>query len=108
MLECDKCEKTWVVIDRASGMEHFRNTCEVTLHTMHHGSVIIHVQDFRCECENMIACDGMSDGLFCMTRQHVFKRGLLDAWIFDVCGVGMSFRDAFASWKRKSCSYSAS
>ena len=56
----------------------------------------------------MIPYDGMSDGLFSTTSQHIFTRDLLDAWMFDVCGVGMSLKDAFASWKRESSSYSDS
>lgn len=45
---------------------------------------------------------------FCASRYHVFSRDLLDVWMFDVCGVDMSFRDAFSSWKRKTSSPSSS
>lgn len=107
IMECDKCGKNWIVVDECMSEEYFCNRREVMLHTLHHGSRSIFVRDFRCECSNLIAYDGMSDGLFCATRHHVFCRDLLDAWMFDVCAVGMSFRDAFASWKRKSCSSSA-
>ena len=65
-------------------MEHFCNTREVTLYTLHHGSVFIYVQELRCERENMVAYDGMSNGLFCTTREHAFIRDLLDAWMLDI------------------------
>lgn len=52
--------------------------------------------------------DDMSDGIFCASQHHEFTRERRDSWLFDVCGIGMSFRDAFSSWKRKSRSTSAS
>ena len=100
--------KQGLLLKKTSSKEYFRNTREMLLHTLHHGSISIHVQDFRCECRNLILYDGMSQGLFCASRRHAFTRDLLDTWMFDVCGVGMSFRDSFSSWKRKSCSHSAS
>ena len=35
------------------------------------------------------------------------SRELLDSWMFDVCGIGMPFRDAFMSWKREASTTSS-
>ena len=77
------------------------------VHALDHASVNIQVPGFQYECEKLILYDGMSEELFCATRRRAFTRDLLDAWMFDVCEIGISFRDAFSSWKRKSCSHTA-
>ena len=56
---------------------------------------------------NIVPYDGQGDGTFCAPQHHSFCRELLDTWVSDVCGVGLTFRKAFYSWKRKfesSCS----
>ena len=58
------------------------------------------MQEFSCEYGNIVLHDGMRDGIFCANRHHVFCRELLDAQMYDVCGVGMSFRDSFSSWQK--------
>ena len=45
--------------------------------------------------------DGLSDGLFAVTKSHIFTRELLEVWVFDVCRIGMTFREAIMSWKDK-------
>ncbi len=46
--------------------------------------------------------DGIFDGLVRASRYHSFTRELPDAWMFDVCGSGTTFRESFSAWKRES------
>ena len=81
---------------------------EALLHTLHHGSVRIVVADLHCvNCKRYIPYDGSADALFRLTDKHVLTRELLDAWMWDICGRGGTFRDAFSSWHSKVVSTSA-
>ena len=74
---------------------------------LHHVSLPIFVTNTRCpECERLIpydGADGSANAIFCVSKHDTFTRELLDAWFYDVCGVGSSFRDAFSSRLIKSC-----
>jgi len=104
LLSCSNCKKSsrnnvgkgWNDIGRSA-----------LLHTLSYGSMKITVQDTLCDCGAIIRYDGLSDGLFCASKHNVFTRELLDVWVFDVCGLGMTFREAFTSWKRKARSVNA-
>ena len=86
-----------------------RITRRASLHTLHHGCIPIAVIDSRCpKCHRLIPYDGAFDALFCTRKDHVFTRELLDAWLWDVCGTGGTFRDAFYSWETKTSMASAS
>jgi len=99
------CPHCSVILRGTEVVERYRRV--TTLHTLHHGSVDIEVIDLRCtSCLRIIPYDGMSDSLFCSNNKHAFTRELLDAWLWDVCGTGGSFRDAFSSWAAKSVSTS--
>ena len=69
------------------------------LHMLAHGTLNIIVHDFVCACGNVVAYEGQADGTFCASQPHSFCRELLDPWVFDVCGLGLTFREAFHSWK---------
>jgi len=72
------------------------------LHTLHHGTVAVQAMDYRCpQCGYYNHYDGLSDGLFNVSKDHIFTRELLDSWLWDVCNTGGTFRDAFASWETK-------
>ncbi len=45
---------------------------------------------------------------FVSTKKHAYTRELLNMWLWDVCGGGNTFRDAYLSWASKSCAASAS
>ena len=80
----------------------------VMLHTLHHGSFNVEVIDLKCNvCGKLIPYDGVYDALFSTRKEHLFTRELLDAWLWDVCGTGGTFRDAFYSWSSKNCMSSA-
>ena len=72
------------------------------LQTLFHGRVRIQVEDKRCKCGEIMPYDGIFDGIVCASRYHYFTPELLDAWMFDVCGSGITFREFFSAWKRKS------
>ena len=95
------------VVDEKSSPHFLSESRAAWLHTMHHGCVRIIICDFRCECGNPILYGGLSKTEFCVNLQHVLIRELLDAWIFDLRGMGIPFRDAFASCKRKALGTSA-
>jgi len=80
-----------------------------SLHTLHHGTIDIQVTDFFCrDCRQYIPYDGYTDALFGITKHQIFTRELLDAWLWDLCGTGGTFRDVFSSWFTQSLSHSAS
>ncbi len=56
---------------------------------------------FGRDCRQWITYDGYSDSLFCLNKTHLFKRELLDPWLWDLCGTGSTFRDVFSSWMTK-------
>ena len=81
----------------------------VMLHTLHHGTTTIVAIDFKCsKCGRFVSYDGAYDALFSVRKEHVFTHELLDAWLWDVCGTGCTFRDAFYSWSAKNNMWSAS
>ena len=51
---------------------------------------------------------GFYDGIFRLNRNKCFSRELLGMWLWDVCGTGGTFRDAYSSWSSKSYATSAS
>ena len=74
----------------------------VELHTLHYGSITISVTDIRCrKFPRLLPCDGAEDAVFCVSKQDTFTRELLDAWVYDVCGMGGAFRNTFSSWMTK-------
>ncbi len=60
------------------------------------------------ECNVTVPYDCLYDGVFRLTQNHLFSRELLDMWLWDVCGSGGTFRDAYASWSSKSYATTAS
>lgn len=80
-----------------------------SVYTLHHGAIDIKVTDFIClNCRRCIPFDGYSDAFFCLTKKHIFTRELLDAWLWDLCGSGGTFRDVFSSWSSQGLAESAS
>ena len=72
------------------------------LQTLHHGTCKIVVRETVFEASRCIVpYDGSNDGLFRLSKQYVYTREVLDAWLCDVCGPGGTFRDAFQSWSNK-------
>jgi len=79
------------------------------LHTLHHGTIYIQVTDFSCgDCRQYIPYDGYSDALFCVDKNHILTRELLDAWLWGLCGTGGTFRDVFSSWQTQGLAPSSS
>lgn len=39
---------------------------------------------------------GLQMEFFSVTKTNIFSRELLDAWILDVCSLGLKLREAFA------------
>lgn len=99
---CEISGKGSTIIDANRSQEFLIEPRIVLLHTLHHGSVEIQVRYFKCEYGNIMLYDQVSDGMYCATQRDVFGSDLLDGWVFDVCGAGMSFRDSSSSLKRKS------
>ncbi len=84
------------------------HTRKVMPHTLHHGCSELSVADFTCtHCKRTIPYDGLSDGIFCLNKKHVFTRELLDMWLWDLCVTGSTFRDIYSSWETKTRAVSA-
>ena len=80
----------------------------VVLHTLHHGSFELAVVDFVCKYfRSFMPYEGRNDGLFCFNKKHVLTIELLDTWLLDLCGTGVTFRDVFFSWESRSSSKTA-
>ena len=76
---------------------------------MHHDTIESGVVNFlRIDCRQWIRCDGYSDSLFCLNKIHLFTKGLLDVWLWDLYGTAGIFRDAFSSWMTQGLALSAS
>lgn len=81
----------------------------VQVHTLHHGTITICAIDYACGyCGNLIPYDGLRHGLFRINKKNLCTQELLDMWVWDVCGSGGTFRDAYYSWASKSTAFSAS
>lgn len=81
---------------------------KVTLHALHHGSIIVSAIDRICsQCTKLVTFDGGYQGLFSISKFHLLTRELLDVWTWKVCGSGRTFRDAYASWHTESSSPSS-
>ena len=73
---------------------------KMKLHSVAHRTLNIMLHDFVCACGNVVTYDGQGDGIFCASQHHSFCRELLDNWVLDVCGLGLTFIEAFHSSKR--------
>ena len=100
LYECSRCGKDIYIGQEFDGF--LQDKRQVTLHTLSHGSLKICVRDYLCACGMLVRYDGLFNGIFCATKNHAFSRELLDVWMFDVCGLALTFREAFSLWKRKS------
>ena len=81
---------------------------QVELTTLNNVTACISVRDSRCPIFQTIApYDGRDSGIFCISERNAVTRELLDTWMYDVCCIGNTFRDAFASWKSKATSLTA-
>lgn len=76
------------------------------LHTLLHGDVIAIVSDYRCSCGELVWFDGLNAGIFSGSRDHLYTRDLVEAWLFAVCVNDTSFREAYSAVEhiRKSAS----
>ena len=84
-------KKEWTVINQENAMNFYCNMRDILLLTLNHGSIRIKVHNLLWECSNIVLYDGLSDGVLCIKRKHAISRELLDAWMFDACGIGMLF-----------------
>lgn len=104
IVDCPECK-----YDARGSTSTTESQRKVWLHTLHHGEIEIVVTDLTCGiCGACIPYDGLSDAIFCVTKKHTFSRELLDMWLWDICGTGGTFRDAYSSWASKSYATSAS
>lgn len=95
-IRCNKCQ----LMLNGGEMESVEQR-STTLHTLHHGSVDVIVEDVRCSsCCSTVPYDGFDDALFCSFKTNVFTRELLDYWLHGVCATGWTLRDAFTAWMR--------
>jgi len=91
---CPTCEIDVMELENTS-----RYPRSALCHTLHHGTIDIRVTDLSCgNCRRYIPYDGYADAVFCLNKMHIFTRELLDAWLWDLCGMGGTFRDVFTSW----------
>ena len=67
------------------------------LHTLLHGDVIAIVFDNRCSCGELLWFDGSNAGIFSGSRDHIYTRDIVEAWLFSVCVNDTSFREAYRS-----------
>ena len=75
---------------------------DALLHTIHHGTISIRVIEFlRLKCGTYLHYDSSSDGVFRLTKDHLFSRELVDMWLWDVCGTGCTLCEACSSWDAK-------
>ena len=103
ILECQGCH-----YDARTSKDTVFQRRIVSLHTLHHGAISFWVTDFNCRyCGKLIPYDGLEDGVFCVNGKQVFTREVLDKWVWDICGSGGTFRDAYSSWSSKATAFSA-
>lgn len=80
----------------------------VQFHAFKAGTVRILVKDIICRsCSTVNLFDGRSRGMFALSSSVVFSRELLDMWVYQVCGIGSPFREAYEIYQNYSSSYSA-
>lgn len=96
-------------IDLKEGGNGISHVEKCVLHTLHHGSIPYLVTEFTCSnCGLRVFYDGLCHGVFRLNKTHLFSRELLDMWLWDICGTGGTFRDAYSSWSSKSYAATAS
>ena len=90
-----------------------KNSCEalartVQFHGLRSGKVRLRVLDLICcKCANVNYYDGRSNGLFSCSSTVTFSRELLDLWVYQVCALGATFREAYDIFNIYSNSLSA-
>ena len=68
------------------------------LHTFAQGTVGVTVVDLICEGRNQFhAFDERDNAVFSVSKEHTFISEVLDFWIWEVCGQGKTFRQAFST-----------
>lgn len=83
-VRCNKCQ-----LMLNGGEKESVEQRSTTLHTLHHGSVDIMVEDVRCSnCCSTVRYYGFDDALFCSSKTNVLTRELLDYWLHGVCATG--------------------
>ncbi len=79
----------------------------VNLTTATFGTATIGVHDKYCpKCHSISPYDGRGDGIFCISKTNAVTRELLELWMYSVCGMGNTFRDAFSTCKSMATSVS--
>lgn len=73
-----------------------RRKRKVTLHTLTHGSIKMHVMDWICRiCNKKVCYTGMLYAIFPCRRSSAFTVELMYIWIRAVCMQGISYRDSY-------------
>ena len=88
IFQCPSCDLYWSTDLAGSPIKR-----PINLHTLHNGCIRIGVHDKKCRCGQIVRYDGLTDAIFVATKTNTFTRELLDAWLFDKCGLGMKFRE---------------
>ena len=61
-----------------------------------YGAVRIVVKDIVCSnCDHVNIFNGRSHGIFALFSSVLYSRELLDIWLYQVCAIGASFREAY-------------
>ena len=99
---CDQCNHIQIL--SADSEVVLEPKIELDLHTLNHGTIKFFVQDVQYHYGAFLRFDELSHRIFCISKDHAIHRELLDAWIFDVCGMGLNFRESIFSRKGKASS----
>jgi len=110
--KCWKCGKNLCYRSDSSSTDgNVMETKErlVELHTFIDGTVRIQVADLICpSCQGLVPFEGVDSAMFVLNRYTVFSRELLDFWVYQVCGIGLTFREAYEAYRKLVTSTSAS
>lgn len=102
---CRKCDKV-IHFDSDDKVDSIQR--KVNYHGFRSGTMQIVVHDLICPfCNTLNIFDGRSWAMFSIRSDAVFSRELLDMWVYQVCGVGTPFREAYEIYYMFSLSISS-
>ena len=69
---------------------------DVVITTLNNGLSGIFVEYSECHfCNAIVRYNGRNDVIFCLSEGGCVTKELLCTWLYDLCCVGNTFRDAF-------------
>lgn len=80
---------------------------ECILHTLLYGSTWMYCYDLRCfRCGHLTIFDGRESAVFQHSKLQIYSCEILDVLVFQICMLGLTFREGYALMKNMSSSTS--